>query len=213
MIRINEIFTSVDGEVNRFGQGHLTTFIRFQGCNLRCSYCDTKWAQDQNNITKFELMTVDEICAKVETDKVTITGGEPLWQRESCVALIKGLMERGKKVTIETNGSIKIPFDFKLSTRAHLIGWVIDYKIEQAERMQMHNFMNAGPGDFIKFVLDSESDYLYAVDFIDSVKFDAKLAFGFTSNIDPQWLINSMISDRLDNVLLNCQIHKFIDVR
>ena len=45
-LNVQAIFNSIDGEANGFGgAGELTTFIRLKGCNLSCSYCDTKYAQ------------------------------------------------------------------------------------------------------------------------------------------------------------------------
>ena len=76
---VNEIFTSIDGEVNRWGQGILTTFVRLQGCNLRCDYCDTpdalEFADLIHDVSIAEVIT--EIANK-ECKKVTITG-ESLW--------------------------------------------------------------------------------------------------------------------------------------
>ena len=41
-MKVVEKFTSINGEGTRAGE--LAVFIRFKGCNLRCSYCDTMWA-------------------------------------------------------------------------------------------------------------------------------------------------------------------------
>jgi len=211
-IKINEIFTSIDGEVNRYGQGGLTTFIRFAGCNLRCSYCDTKQAQamDAGND-----MTIDEIIKQVEVSKVTITGGEPLCQKDELIELINSLCFAGIKVTIETNGSLKIPYNY--IAYPDLVGWVIDYKFEYADQMMFYNFYNAGKNDWMKFVLNSNSDYRLAIEIIKALSqnggFKGNFAFGFTNKIKPTWLVDRMIKDGLDFVTLNCQIHKFLDLK
>ena len=106
-IKINEIFTSIDGEVNRYGQGGLTTFIRLAGCNLQCSYCDTKQAQAMDTGVD---MTIDEITERIEVSKVTITGGEPLCQKDELIELINSLCFTDIRVTVETNGSLIIPY-------------------------------------------------------------------------------------------------------
>ena len=211
-IKINEIFTSIDGEVNRFGQGGLTTFIRLAGCNLRCSYCDTKQAQAMNT---GDDMTIDQIIKQVEVPKVTITGGEPLCQKDELIELINSLCFAGTRVTIETNGSMKIPYN--CITHPDLVGWVIDYKFEYSDLMIFSNFYNAGKNDWIKFVLNSNSDYRLAVEIIKALSqnggFKGNFAFGLTDKIKPGWLVDTMVRDGLDFVTLNCQIHKFMDLK
>jgi len=211
-IKINEIFTSIDGEVNRYGQGGLTTFIRFAGCNLRCSYCDTKQAQTMDAGND---MTIDEIIKQVEVSKVTITGGEPLCQKDELIELINSLCFAGIKVTVETNGSLKIPYNY--ITHPNLVGWVIDYKFEYDDQMMFYNFYNAGENDWMKFVLNSNSDYRLAIEIIKALsqngRFKSNFAFGFTDKIKPAWLVDRMIKDGLDFVTLNCQIHKFLDLK
>ena len=56
-MKISEIFTSVNGEVTGWGQGSLTTFVRLHGCNLKCPYCDARYANDG----PMELMTVEQV--------------------------------------------------------------------------------------------------------------------------------------------------------
>ena len=77
--KIVERFVSINGEGKFSGQ--LATFIRFAGCNLNCSFCDTKWANQLD--VKYELMTADEIYNYIKETgiiNVTLTGGEPLIQ-------------------------------------------------------------------------------------------------------------------------------------
>jgi len=211
-IKINEIFTSIDGEVNRYGQGGLTTFIRFAGCNLKCSYCDTKQAQA---IDAGVDMTIDEIIEWVEVPKVTITGGEPLCQKDELVELINSLCFIGTKVTVETNGSLIIPY--KTIAYPDLIGWVVDYKFEYPDLMMFRNFYNAGKNDWIKYVIDSKKQYFEVVEILklteQNGRFIGNVAFGFTDKVKPAWLVDRMIKDGLDFVTLNCQIHKFMDLK
>ena len=80
---IAEKFVSINGEGRRAGQ--LAVFIRFFGCNLRCSYCDTAWAWPDNIPTNGpgEQLSNDEIYQFIKQSKVrnvTLTGGEPLRQ-------------------------------------------------------------------------------------------------------------------------------------
>ena len=87
-------------------------------------------------------MTIGQIIKQVEVSKVTITGGEPLCQKDELIELINSLCFAGIKVTIETNGSLKIPYNY--IAHSDLVGWVIDYKFEYADQMIFSNFYNAG---------------------------------------------------------------------
>ncbi|MEK7279106.1 MAG: radical SAM protein, partial [Nitrospirota bacterium] len=102
-IVVNEIFRSIQGESTYAGLP--TTFIRTTGCNLRCSWCDTKYAYEDGTG-----MTVDDIADKVAnlgSGLVEITGGEPLLQ-VGIDGLARHLLDSGSNVMIETNGSIDI---------------------------------------------------------------------------------------------------------
>lgn len=101
MRKINEIFYSLQGE--GFHTGTPALFIRFSGCNLKCSFCDTKheegeWMSDEDIVAKAK-----ECPAKM----VVLTGGEPsLWIDE---AFVEKLHQAGKYVCIETNGTHPVP--------------------------------------------------------------------------------------------------------
>lgn len=102
MKKINEIFYSLQGEGAHTGKA--SVFVRFSGCNLKCSFCDT---QHQTGVD----MTDEEISmevAKYPAEWIILTGGEPsLWIDRD---FIKSLKEyTGKKIAIETNGSREIP--------------------------------------------------------------------------------------------------------
>lgn len=216
-IAINEIFTSIDGEVNRFGQGGLTTFIRFAGCSRRCSYCDTKYAQ---KISDGEQMEISEIVSKIKTPKVTITGGEPLEQIAGLKALMYTLLDPFRphnfKVTVETNGTEPIPFD-SFAYAGPNLGWVIDYKLEYDAISPYRNFRDAGPGDWIKIVIDEfEKDYPLAIAaFKDFRKLgsNANFALGFTKPSDAKLALERLLEDEFYDVTFNFQIHKFIDMK
>ena len=86
-MKVVEKFTSINGEGTRAGE--LAVFIRFKGCNLRCSYCDTMWANEPECPYKEE--TPEEILNYVlgtGIHNVTLTGGEPLMQKDALVELI-----------------------------------------------------------------------------------------------------------------------------
>ena len=103
-LRIAEIFASVQGEGLRLGEP--TIFVRLAGCNLRCSFCDTKYAW-----TGGKERTREEVLAEVRRLRmdfpaawVCLTGGEPLLQDIS--GLVRDLKKEGLKVQAETNGTV-----------------------------------------------------------------------------------------------------------
>lgn len=102
-LAIMEIFSSIQGEGALMGMP--VTFVRLQGCNLTCTFCDTKrsWAELKPN------MSVMDILSKCKQDTVIITGGEPCMQ--DLTALIETLHLNDKFVAMETNGTLPIPDD------------------------------------------------------------------------------------------------------
>lgn len=119
-LNVHSIFESISGEAGFFQQGTVGTFIRLQGCNLACQYCDT--AETQANFIEIEIeMEPDAILKRIKTENVFITGGEPLLQRNALFELCEILTESGHDVQIETNGSFPL---FNMGW----VAWVIDYK-------------------------------------------------------------------------------------
>lgn len=162
---VHSIFESISGEAGFIPQGSWCTFIRLQGCNLQCPWCDTK--ESQNGIGK--KMSLSEIMNQVGQRQVIITGGEPLMQR-NILALIRALLTAGKKVQVETNGTYAIPEDLIYDK----VGWVVDYKAPSTNPkfpfMAFHSMfqMNMPKNIMIKFVIDQDIDLIHAFQFINS---------------------------------------------
>lgn len=102
MIGLTEIFASIQGEGTHTGTP--AVFVRLAGCNLSCRFCDTDYALR-------ELLSVEEIVERVRAaggpcPTVVLTGGEPLAQTQSA-ALIAALQRDGRRVHIESNGTIR----------------------------------------------------------------------------------------------------------
>jgi organic radical activating enzyme len=99
-----ETFASVQGEGLR--QGEPTIFVRLAGCNLRCSFCDTKYAWDRGRIqTVREIMDdVRALWLGFPARWVCLTGGEPL--RQDITPLVRELQRDGLAVQVETNGTL-----------------------------------------------------------------------------------------------------------
>ena len=140
MLQLSEIFYSIQGE--GLWTGTPAVFVRLAGCNLACDFCDTDYS------TKF-FATVDEVVAKVrelggDCPMVVLTGGEPLAQTES-VALIAALRRDGRRVHIESNGSIftelpddvwlcvspKERVDARMAERANEAKFIVDRRVPE----------------------------------------------------------------------------------
>lgn len=144
---VNEIFYSLDGEGIR--AGYPAVFIRLAGCNLRCNYCDTEYALRSSDGKE---MTIPEIIAKVKSfgncRNITLTGGEPLLQRNA-IALLKEL--HGEFDTIvETNGAVKI--DEALPFASICMDWKIPSS-GMNKMMLASNLMKLRPVDCLKMVV------------------------------------------------------------
>jgi organic radical activating enzyme len=103
MYKINEIFYSLQGE--GYHSGTPAVFVRFSGCNLRCTFCDT---QHQKGIMMSLQEIVDEVNKYPIAPLVVLTGGEPsLFINEAFVTELK--QKTGKQIAIETNGTRPVP--------------------------------------------------------------------------------------------------------
>src|SRR6266496_767349 len=105
-MNVMEIYRSVQGEGTLMGVP--TTFVRFFACNLRCSWCDTKYSWSVREGGTWETLSPQEVAAQVDvlgTRHIVLTGGEPTLQKElSQLALL--LKQQGCHLTIETNATI-----------------------------------------------------------------------------------------------------------
>ncbi len=111
-LKVVEVFASVQGEGLRLGQP--TIFIRLAGCNLRCAFCDTKYAwRDGRVATPAQLVQeAVKVRRRFPCRWVCLTGGEPLLQKTK--VLVLGLKARGFEVQVETNGTFRpdVPADW-----------------------------------------------------------------------------------------------------
>ena len=125
-MKVVEKFTSINGEGTRAGE--LAVFIRFKGCNLRCSYCDTMWANEPECPYKEE--TPEEILNYVlgtGIHNVTLTGGEPLMQKD-IRDLIHLLLQAGLR---QMEQSIWLHF----VKNARYLQWTISYRQADAKNI------------------------------------------------------------------------------
>lgn len=157
---VNEIFASINGEGQLAGEAAI--FIRLAGCNLKCSYCDTCYAQQPSNGTS---MSITEIIAKAKSfngiSNITLTGGEPLF-RKNISQLLKALTQEKYKINIETNGSIDLQ-PFLQQDYADSLIFCCDYKLPSSgeeAKMNQNNLELLRPQDAIKLVIGTKEDLM-----------------------------------------------------
>ena len=212
MFPIIEQFLSVDGEGPTAGR--LAAFVRFQGCNLRCSWCDTTYSFEQENVTAYR--TAEEMYKIIKESGascVTLTGGEPLLQPE-IGSLLKILNEDDSLLThIETNGSVDItPFVEEFPN----LCFIVDYKLEGSNmtaQMNENNLTAVRPVDTYKFVVSSLRDLQQATDVIRKNRLCERTQVFFSpvlGKIEPAEIVEFMKTERLDKVRLQLQLHKII---
>jgi 7-carboxy-7-deazaguanine synthase len=202
---VNEIFNSIQGE--SLYAGLPCTFIRLAGCNLRCSYCDTKYAYEEGK--SFEAPDIMKKISSYKCRMVEITGGEPLLQTET-PHLITKLLECGYKVLLETNGTIDTGLIDERCVK------IIDIKCPGSGESGKNNFDNLKRlhlQDQIKFVITGRDDYEYAKDIIKLIPewflMENILISPVQGKINFAELAKWILEDGLD-VRFHVQLHKII---
>ena len=212
MFNIIEKFVSIDGEGPTAGE--LATFIRFQGCNLRCSWCDTTYSFDKSEIT--EVLSAQEIYDYIKStgvSNVTLTGGEPLFQENIDEVLSLLNDDKNLVVHIETNGAIDIlPFKEKYPN----IIFILDYKLSSSNMthlMKLDNFNHVTNKDVYKFVLGSNEDLQESYELITKFNLTNKCLIYFSpvfGAIELEDIVEFMKEKNLNKVRLQVQLHKVI---
>jgi 7-carboxy-7-deazaguanine synthase len=208
MLKVVEIFKSIDGEGKRAGLP--ATFIRLYGCNLHCSYCDTVYGCSGNN---YKTMTAADILEEVDrlgVPCITLTGGEPLIHEDVDV-LITLLRAQGYEVNIETNGSVDI---WKYKQPGVFV--TMDYKCPTSgmnPRMCLDNFSYLDSNDVVKFVVGSYQDMEVANDIIHNYKLMDRCQVYFSpvfGAIQPKDIVSYVLFNKLHKVKVQLQLHKII---
>ncbi|MCJ7690026.1 MAG: putative 7-carboxy-7-deazaguanine synthase QueE [Clostridiaceae bacterium] len=210
--KVVEKFISVNGEGPLSGQ--LVVFIRFAGCNLSCSYCDTTWANALD--VRYDLMTSVDIYKYIKsTDirNITLTGGEPLLQG-GIIELLE-LLSKDKflHVEIETNGSV---FLNEFNNIENPPSFNMDYKLPSSnmeDKMNLDNLKYLSAKDTVKFVCGNMNDLQKSKFIIDKYELSNKInvyispVFG---QIDLETIVEFMKDNKMNGVNLQVQLHKII---
>ncbi|MDU0204083.1 7-carboxy-7-deazaguanine synthase QueE [Paenibacillus sp. MAH-36] len=209
-----EIFETVEGEGTR--AGFPTVFVRLFGCNLRCTWCDTKYSYPPAEAEN--VMTIAEIVSKVTSFRsrhICLTGGEPLLYGEKSLALIDALaeLEQVDDLHIETNGAIDLAM-FVERVASPKVRYIMDFKLPDSgemEQMIISNFGLLREQDELKFVIGSEHDFRTAVDVLEKYPTKALPMFSpVWETMPPHKLVQHMLEAGLSKVKLNMQLHKII---
>ncbi len=203
-----EKFVSINGEGARAGE--LAVFIRSKGCNLRCPYCDTKWAYAEDapceELSEGELLS---FCEGIMN--VTLTGGEPMLQ--DLAPLVETLMRAGHRVEIETNGSIPIK---ELSQSVYRPSFTLDYKLPSSkmeDKMCLENYEYLCENDTVKFVAGDNADLERALEIIEKYDLIGRCRVYFSpvfGSITAAEIVDFMKAHKLNEVRVQLQMHKFI---
>jgi 7-carboxy-7-deazaguanine synthase len=202
-VRVTEIFFSIQGEGTRAGRP--CVFVRFTGCDLRCVWCDTAYAfSGGRELTREEIRRE---VARHPCRLVLLTGGEPLLQRE-LPELARELLDAGYEVTVETHGQLPLG---GLPAAAVVVA---DVKTPGSGEVATDLAWLEGlrPHDEVKFVVDSEADWRWALDVIRRHRLPGRVAVLVSpvhGKVEPRelarWILESGIEARL-----NLQLHKIV---
>jgi 7-carboxy-7-deazaguanine synthase len=204
LLKVNEIFYSIQGESSFLGIPFV--FVRLTGCNLRCSYCDTKYAYEEG-----EELTVEQILKQVKKYKcsyVEITGGEPLLQDDTPF-LVDSLIDKGFNVLVETNGTKDVSV---ISDKATIIMDIKCPSSGESEKIDWENIKKLDKKDEVKFVIADKTDYDWAKEIIAEIKLTYKLEVLLSpvrEKLDPAVLTEWILRDNL-KVRVQLQLHKIL---
>lgn len=229
-MKVVEIFASIDGE-GKFA-GIPAIFIRLAGCNLSCSWCDSRYAWSKNELSYTE-MSIDEIINKVDTlslkygiSHITLTGGEPLIAKD-VDTLIDNLITSDFHyiVNIETNGAVKLKrWAEKYYHRSDIL-FTMDWKCPSSgmnkymkeDNLRALSYRHSNEyhiNDIVKFVVGSKEDLeevkrVIHMHVLPAQDYYISPVFGM---IEPKDIVEFILNERLAQygARIQIQLHKVI---
>ena len=204
MLKVSEIFPSIQGEAARAGRP--CALVRLAGCNLRCKWCDTPYAQQGGRE-----MSVADVLGRVRQlgcKLVEVTGGEPLTQ-PAASELLRELCDAGYETLLETNGSLDIS---QVDPR---VVRIVDFKCPSSgedSQVRWANVASLTARDEVKFVLADRTDYEFARQAIAEHSLCEECPVIFSPAADQlvaATLAKWILEDNLD-VRLGLQLHRII---
>lgn len=210
--KVVEKFVSINGEGIYAGQP--AVFIRFQGCNLSCSFCDTGWANEED--VAFTVMSQQQIKDYIEETgikNVTLTGGEPLLVPDILQLLQLLATNQFLHIEIETNGSIELNSFANISNPP---SFTMDYKLPGSlmeDNMLVSNFTLLTPKDTVKFVVGNTKDLNRAKEIINEYDLITKCHIYISpvfGKINLEEIVDYLIQNCMNGVTMQLQMHKVI---
>lgn len=211
-MKVNEIFYSIEGEGIR--AGYPCVFIRLQGCNLNCSYCDTRYSCEDQECDDLQIREILANVREYGCKRVTITGGEPTIQTDF-YELVNELQGRGYLINIETNGTKsaseirdEVPYGVTIT---------MDHKCPSSGmnfKMRVDNYEGLTSKDVLKFVVGSYEDLVDADRVINALRIMDCHPYIYLSpvfgKIEPKDIVEFMKEHHYNDVRIQLQMHKFI---
>jgi 7-carboxy-7-deazaguanine synthase len=212
-MNINEIFLSIQGEGLYTGEKMI--FIRTEYCNLRCSWCDTKYSFNEGREMSLNeiIDIVNEMNKDRSADWICLTGGEPLLQRDAN-NLVNNL-SKNYRILLETSGSLDIK---QFLPDYGKVKMDIDFKLPSSGMYGKFNYRNIQymmDGDYLKFVVSDKNDLSVALGEIEKLDRRIQIVIQPAYGTDVRWLADEFIKFAPSNTRLMLQEHKYIygDIR
>jgi 7-carboxy-7-deazaguanine synthase len=210
-LNVCETFTSLQGESSYAGMG--CHFIRLSGCNLRCRYCDSRYAFEEAG-KAVALESLVNVARASRVPLIEVTGGEPLLQSATPLLLKQLAAISDRTVLVETNGSMDI------SVIPETVVAIVDIKCpgsHESESFDRRNLDRLRPLDELKFVITSRDDYEWSCRFIQDTKAAEKVSVVHfspvvTEGLHAETLATWIVEDALP-VRLQLQLHRILKMR
>ncbi len=203
-LKVTEIFPSIQGEGLRLGES--TLFIRLSGCNLKCPFCDTKyaWKEGKEYSTEQILDKVRKIHHRFPARWVCLTGGEPLLQKIE--GLVQALKSEDLKIQVETNATLyqPLPVDwYSISPKPEKYVFCPEYRTKARE---------------VKIIVTKDLDYKTVHHLRKEFPDQTPLLLQPQSN--KKWsmlrgisLLRQALKSGLQNIRISVQLHKIYGLR
>lgn len=223
-----EIFQSISGE--GVSSGNIVSFVRVAGCNLRCTWCDTKYSFKESGEGVDQMLPEDvaDRLTELGSNEIICTGGEPLEEGKTKRYLPLYLASQEFSVHIETSGGSTLYSNKELkefNVDREEVSYCMDIKCPgsgMSEHNIFENILLLREDDELKFVLNDQEDIKYAMEVIDAYKehlSEEEIALNFSPVYDalnPLEIVDFLKSETAyfeENELwprLNLQLHKVV---
>jgi organic radical activating enzyme len=197
MINIKETFVSIQGE--GYHAGVSSFFIRTQGCDIGCHWCDEPKSWDLKDGKKMSFNTLLNQVKKTNTKNIIITGGEPLMHNLD--ELTNGMSESGYKLHLETSGA------YPLTGKWHWI--TLSPKKIKPPLLELYKYASE-----LKIIIYNKHDFEWALEQANKVN---KSCFLY---LQPEWskrdIVNPLILNFISkntNWKLSLQMHKYLNIK